>query len=323
MVPVVAGAPDEQAEVDLARARCSAASRSRAQLRVERPPVARARAARRARRPACRSPPAPRGRGRGCPARRPGRARASGRAPCGGARSRCWTSARSAGVGRGAAAGQADEHGVDVRHGVEDGTRYGAQDPDVARELGEHARHAVGGACPDWAANRAPTSFCTIATQVVTCGRSVIVRRITVAATPYGRFATTFVGTGSSAARSSLTASARWSVVFGCGSSASRSAGSSAAVQLDHVDVGDALREVLRQHAEAAADLEHDVVRAELRGPRDHVEQVRVDQEVLAEVALGADAERLHPPQARLGGEVAHQPSRRALLACTAASSSS
>ena len=94
-------------------------------------------------------------------------------------------------------------------------------------------------------------------------------------------------------------------------------------VDLDDVHVRDPLREVLRQHAEPAADLEHHVVGGQRGGAGDHVEQVRVDQEVLAEVALGADAERLHPPQARLRGEIAHQPNRRALVACTAASSSS
>ena len=65
------------------------------------------------------------------------------------------------------------------------------------------------------------------------------------------------------------------------------------AVELDDVDVRGALGEVLGEHAEAAADLEHDVVAAELGGARDHVEQVRVDQEVLAELAVRADPERL------------------------------
>ncbi len=104
------------------------------------------------------------------------------------------------------------------------------------------------------------------------------------------------------------------------------------AVELDHVHVRDALGQVLGQHAEAAADLEHDVGLGERGGARDHVEQVRVDQEVLAQVALRADAELLHPAQARLDGKLArpaggtaalaHQPNSRAPLACTAASSS-
>ena len=91
----------------------------------------------------------------------------------------------------------------------------------------------------------------------------------------------------------------------------------------DDVDVAGALGEVLGQYAEPAADLEHDVVGAQLGGARDHLEQVRVDQEVLAEVPVRADPERLHAAQARLRGELAHQPNSRAALASTAASSSS
>ena len=94
-------------------------------------------------------------------------------------------------------------------------------------------------------------------------------------------------------------------------------------VELDDVHVGGAVGEVLGEHAEAAADLEHDVARLQRRGSADDVEQVRVDQEVLAEVAVGTDAELAQAAQARLDREVAHQPSSRAALASTAASSSS
>ena len=112
-------------------------------------------------------------------------------------------------------------------------------------------------------------------------------------------------------------------MVFGCGSSASRSAGSSERSSSTTWTWRDALGEVLAEHAEAAADLQHDVVGLQVRGAGDDVEDVRVDQEVLAEVALRADAERLHPPQARLDRELVHQPNRRAEFAWTAASSSS
>ncbi len=148
-------------------------------------------------------------------------------------------------------------------------------------------------------------------------------RRITAAATPYGRLATTFVGAGSRAARSSLTASAKCSVAFGCGVERVAQRRLEPAVELDHVDVRGPLGEVLGQHAEPAADLEHDVVGAQLRGAADHVEDVRVDQEVLAELAVRADPELPHPAQARLRRELAHQPRSRAALASTAASSSS
>jgi hypothetical protein len=89
------------------------------------------------------------------------------------------------------------------------------------------------------------------------------------------------------------------------------------------VDVPRARREVLRQHAEPAAHLEHDVGGVELGGAGDHVEQVRVDEEVLAEVAVRAHAVLAQAPQARLGGERAHHPNSRAPFASTAASSAS
>ncbi len=58
------------------------------------------------------------------------------------------------------------------------------------------------------------------------------------------------------------------------------------AVDLDRVDAADALREVAREHSLPGADLEHDVVRAELCEPPDHLQDVAVDQEVLAVLLL-------------------------------------
>jgi hypothetical protein len=52
-----------------------------------------------------------------------------------------------------------------------------------------------------------------------------------------------------------------------------------------------ARREELRQDAEAAADLQHDVARLELGGVADQAQDVVVDQEVLAELAIRAHAE--------------------------------
>ena len=92
-----------------------------------------------------------------------------------------------------------------------------------------------------------------------------------------------------------------------------------AAVELDHVNVRDALGQVLAQHAEAAADLEHDVL-GRARRPADDVEDVRVDEEVLAELAVRADAELAHAAGWLRG--LAHQPKSLAALASTAASSS-
>ncbi len=99
------------------------------------------------------------------------------------------------------------------------------------------------------------------------------------------------------------------------------------AVELDDVQVRNARREVLAEHAEAAADLQHDVVGLELRGALDDAEHVRVDEEVLTEVAFGADGEVAHAAQARLAelrlAIVAHHPNSAAALRSTSASSCS
>ena len=65
------------------------------------------------------------------------------------------------------------------------------------------------------------------------------------------------------------------------------------AVELDGMDAVNALRQIVGQDSEAGADLEHDVVLLELREAPDHSEDVLVDQEVLAEVAIGCDR-KLH-----------------------------
>ena len=76
--------------------------------------------------------------------------------------------------------------------------------------------------------------------------------------------ATTFVGAGSSAreVEPHRVGEVQRDVVERVDRVAQR--GLERAVELDDVDVRDARREVLRQHAEAAADLEHDVVGLEL-----------------------------------------------------------
>ena len=94
------------------------------------------------------------------------------------------------------------------------------------------------------------------------------------------------------------------------------------AVDLDHVQVGDPRRQVLAQHAEAAADLEHDVRAIELRGAVDHAEDVVVDQEVLAELAVGPDPVCAQAPQAGLARLVGHHPKTRAAFCSTVRSSS-
>src|SRR5438270_5121866 len=65
-------------------------------------------------------------------------------------------------------------------------------------------------------------------------------------------------------------------------------------VELDRVDVTDPIGEVAREHAETRADLEHHVFGGELGEPADHAEDVLVDEEVLAEVAVRRDREPGH-----------------------------
>ena len=62
-----------------------------------------------------------------------------------------------------------------------------------------------------------------------------------------------------------------------------------AAVDLDRVNVCDALGQEPCQHAESGADLEHDVGGLELGEPLDHTQDVLVNEEVLAELLLRDD----------------------------------
>jgi hypothetical protein len=111
-------------------------------------------------------------------------------------------------------------------------------------------------------------------------------------------------------------------VAVGVGGVAQR--GLEGAVELDDVDVRHALSEVLRQHAEAAPDLQRHVAGLQARLALDDSEDVGVDQEVLAQVALGPDAELAQTAQARLAraGDV-HQPNTAAALCSTSCSSCS
>ena len=217
---------------------------------------------------------------------------------------------------------QADEDRVDVRHRVEDGARHGADHAHLARELGEHRRRAVGGAA---GLRREPLADLALDHRDLRLDGGQLLHH----AQEHGR------GDAVGEVRHDL---GRRRVERGeveadrvgevQGRVGVRVQGVAEgrlelAVDLHHVDMGDAWRQVLRQHAEAAADLEHHVLRVELRLAPDHVEQVRVDQEVLPQLAVGADAERLHAAQARLRRELAHQPNRRAAFASTACSSSS
>ena len=98
-------------------------------------------------------------------------------------------------------------------------------------------------------------------------------------------------GAGSSAARSSASASPKTSSTFVRSARASRSGAVEAPVELDGVDVRDPIGEEGRQHAETRADLQDDVLRPQPCEALDHPEHVPVDEEVLAERLLGSDAD--------------------------------
>ena len=61
-------------------------------------------------------------------------------------------------------------------------------------------------------------------------------------------------------------------------------------VELDRVNVPGAVGEAPGEDAEAGSDLEDDILGAELGEPLDHAEDVLVDEEVLAQLLLRADA---------------------------------
>src|SRR5438067_818614 len=96
------------------------------------------------------------------------------------------------------------------------------------------------------------------------------------------------------------------------------------AIDLHHVQVAHAGRQVLGQHPQPPADLERHVAGFQLRQATDHPEDVVVDQEVLAELAIRAHAEATQTAQARLArlGRRDHHPKTRAAVRSTAASSS-
>ena len=106
----------------------------------------------------------------------------------------------------------------------------------------------------------------------------------------YGRFATSFVGGGLERAEVERERVAEDQLDVRRGPRALAQVRLERAVELDRVDVRDALGEVPREDAEPGADLEHDVVGVELGEPADHAEDVLVDEEVLAERLLRRDA---------------------------------
>ena len=131
------------------------------------------------------------------------------------------------------------------------------------------------------AKSRSATSRCTITHQSSTFGSPSRLSTSSGVATLYGRFATSFVA---SVRQVELERVAEDDVDV----RARRRAGAARATRSISTawTWRDALGEVAREDAHARADLEHDVVRPELGEAADHAEDVRVDEEVLAELLL-------------------------------------
>ena len=77
-------------------------------------------------------------------------------------------------------------------------------------------------------------------------------------------------------------------------------------VDLHDMDVAHPLGEILGEDAQPTTDLQDHVRGLQPGCPVDHPKDVRVDQEVLAQVTIGADRETPHPAQAWLAGRLGH-----------------
>ena len=107
------------------------------------------------------------------------------------------------------------------------------------------------------------------------------------AATLYGRLETSFVATGRSCRGVELRGVAEHEAHVRAIPDRGAKRRLERLVDLDGVNMPDAIGEECRQHAEAGADLEDDVLFLELRQPADHAQDVGIDEEVLAEGPLG------------------------------------
>ena len=182
------------------------------------------------------------------------------------------------------AAAEREQRRVDIRLRPEDGPRDGVEPGSLGGELDEHRDGAVRLGSRATAKKRSATSRCSITHHRSTAGRPVRLSAISGVAMLYGRFATSFRGGGSSAARSRRSASPKTTRTLSRADDGPGELRLERAVDLDGVDEPDPIGEEHRQrHAESRPDLEDDVVGLELGQPADHAEDVRVGEEVLAE----------------------------------------
>ncbi len=220
---------------------------------------------------------------------------------------------------------EADEHGVDVGDGVKDGAGDRTHDLHAAGELGDHGRRSVGAVT--WCGGEPLADLALDHGDPAPDAGQLLDR----AQEHSGGDSVGEVGDdlGGGGVESGEVALHRVTPVDGDvaeGSDGVLEGGAQARVDLDDVEVAHTRGDVLGEHAEAAADLEHDVLTGQLGGAVDHAEDVGVDEEVLPEVPVGPHSELAHPAETGLDGSVRHgdhhQPNTRAALHSTMAPSS-
>ena len=292
-----------------------AAARSRGEPLGERREVRRARAARRARPAGGRAPRARRAPARARRARRREPARATRRAPCAGARSRRGRARAppASPPGRGARARRAPS--PRWAPGERPCARSRRTTLHVAGELGEHGGHAVGAR-----ARRGGEPLADLALdhrdparhRRQFLDRAQDRRR----RDPVGQVGDDLGRARDRARRGRAPARRRGAASrSGYGSSASRSAGSRRGSTSTTWTWATRCARYSDSTPRPAADLQHHVVAGQLGGAPDDLEDVGVDEEVLAQLAVGPDVELAQAPQARLDGELgAHHPKTSAAL---------
>ena len=169
---------------------------------------------------------------------------------------------------------------------------------------------------PGSANRRSPISRCTITQNRSTAGSA---RISTGVATPYGRLATITAGGGSSAARSMSRASANSSRTFGAPAERRRERRLQPAVDLDCVHAGHTRSASQSVSTPTPAPTSTTTSLAGPAQPARHVQHVAVDEEVLAQIAIGRDAELAQPGQRDLGG---HSPNTRSAFRSICSASS-
>ena len=193
-------------------------------------------------------------------------------------------------AGAGAAADQPHQHRVDVGHRVEDGARDRPHARAPRRRAGRAPRAARRRRCPGRRrAARRPRAGPSPPTAP-TAGSSWSVRSSDARGDPVGEVGHDLGRRGLERAQVEphrvAPAQRHVRAARRRPASASRSRSSISTT----CTWRDALGEVLAEHAQATADLEHHVLGDERAARADHAEDVGVDQEVLPELAVGAHA---------------------------------